>query len=269
LVDELVKTHPEDAKSYALYGDFLYLDKKYTEARKAYLKSLTYRNDVFAVWQQLFFIDSELKNYQDMASDASKALDIFPSQPIIYFFSGVAKSELKKYQDAVDDFNAGLGMTLENKPLELQFYLNLAEAYNSLKMYPKSNESFEKALTLDPDNALALNNYAYYLSVRNENLEKAEEMSKKSLEKDPANPSYLDTYGWILYKRGKFNEAATYVKRAIDQDSGDAVVAEHYGDILFKLGDTDAAVTWWKKAKQLGATSEKLDKQISDKKIYE
>jgi tetratricopeptide (TPR) repeat protein len=269
LTEILVKTHPNDAKSHAIYGDFLYQDKKYPQAREEYLKSIAARNDVFAVWQQLFYVDSELKNYKDLASDAAKALDVFPSQPSIYFFSGIAKNELKQYSEAISDFQTGASLTVDNVPLEVQFYLNMAEAYNNLKQYPESDAAFEHALKLDPENALALNNYAYYLSVRNENLDKAEEMAKKALVKEPNNASYLDTYGWILYKRGKYKEAAEYVKKSLDQDAGDATVTEHYGDIMFKLGDAESAVTFWKKARQLGATSEKLDKEIADKKLYE
>jgi Tfp pilus assembly protein PilF len=73
-----------------------------------------------------------------------------------------------------------------------------------------------------------LNNYAYYLSLRNEKLDKAEEMSKKSNEIDRDNASYNDTYGWILYGLGKYEDAKLWLEKAIANGASEnAVILEH------------------------------------------
>ena len=175
----------------------------------------------------------------------------------------------RKYKEAKDVLTAGLDLNQDNPKLEIQFYNTLAETTYRLKQYPESYSWFDKCLAKDPDNAMALNNYAYYLSERNEKLDKAEAMSKKSLELDSANASYKDTYGWILYRNGKYNEAAIWVKKAMVKDGHSADVNEHLGDIMYKLGNTDEAVQYWKKAREYGSESPNIDKMISDKKLYE
>jgi len=269
LTEIMVNTHPGEAKAHAIYGDFLYQDKKYEQARDQYRISLETKKSIFAVWQQLLSADAELKDYKSLADESEKALDYFPNQPLVYFLDGVANNQLKNYKKAATILESGLNQLTDNKALEIEFYNNLGEAYYRLNDYAKSDSYFDKALDKDPNNTLALNNYAYYLSVRDEKLDKAEEMSKKTLDKEPDNASYLDTYGWILYKRGKFEEAAKYIKQSLDKEKQSAEVNEHYGDVEFKLGSVDTAVEYWKYAKQYGSDSPTLDKKIANHRIIE
>src|SRR5690606_23883213 len=96
-------------------------------------------------------------------------------------------------------------------------------------------------------NATALNNYAYYLSVNNLELEKAYEMSKKSLEFEPDNASYLDTLGWIYYLMEDYENALTYISSAAEK-GGSPTVFEHLGDVYDKLGNDEKAQEWWGKS---------------------
>ena len=265
----MVTAHPAEAKAHAIYGDLLYMDKKYDSARTEYRKSLETKKDIFAVWQQLLLCEGELRDYKALADESDKALELFPAQPIVYFMDGVSNLQLKNYKKAADIMESGLSQITENKPLELDFYNNLAEAYYRLNDYTKSDMYFEKVLAQDPENALALNNYAYYLSVRNEKMDKAEAMSKKSLEKEPGNASYLDTYGYILYKEGKYEEAAKFISQSLDVDRKSGDVNEHYGDVEYKLGHVEKAVEYWRYAKQYGDDSPDLDKKIANQKIVE
>ena len=138
-----------------------------------------------------------------------------------------------------------------------------------MKEYEKSDKAFEDALKIDPDNSVVLNNYAYYLSIRKDKLEKAEKYSRRSNEIAQNNRSYIDTYGWILYQLGKYAEAEIWLARAVKMGAKNAVILEHYGDVLFKLNKITDAVNYWKEAKLSGVNSEILDKKITDKKLYE
>jgi tetratricopeptide (TPR) repeat protein len=269
LTELMVKAHPEESKGHAIFGDFLYQDKKYDASRVEYRKSLETKKNIFAVWQQLLLCDAELKDYKSLAEESEKALDLFPNQPIVYFLDGVANIQLKNYKKAASLLESGLNQTLENPALEVDFYNNLAEAYYRLNEFAKSDSYFDKALEKDPNNTQALNNYAYYLSVRNDKLDKAEAMSKKTLAKEPENASYLDTYGWILYKLGRYNEAAGFIKQSLDKDKQSGEVNEHYGDVEYKLGMTDIAIEYWKNAKRYGSDSPNLDKKIENHKLIE
>ena len=110
----------------------------------------------------------------------------------------------------------------------------------------KAFKTYERALKLKPDYCPVLNNYAYFLSQRRRRLGKAEKMSRITVEKEPDNATYLDTYGWILYLRGKASKAQPYFKHAMLYGGKDsAVVLMHYSLVLKALGEDDLA-TYYK-----------------------
>jgi tetratricopeptide (TPR) repeat protein len=206
-----------------------------------------------------------------LLKDSEAAMNIFPDQPLVYLYNGVANSQKKNYSKAIESLTAGVKMVVDNKDMEGQFYSSLGEAYNELRNYPKSDESFEKAIALDPKNANTLNNYAYFLSVRNEQLDKAEKMSRESNELETTQASYQDTYGWIMYKENKFEDAKIWIEKSLSNSTdSSATVLEHYGDVLFKLGDTAKAFEFWQKAKAAGdGASDFLERKILEKKMFE
>jgi tetratricopeptide (TPR) repeat protein len=266
----LTAVHPKEAKSHAVLADFLYREKRKEEARMEYRKAVDLDKSKYVIWNQLLLIDSELSDYPDMHRDSKEAIELFPSMPIPYFFYGIALIQERKFDDAIDALNGGVIYVLDNKPLESQFYSNLGDAYHKTKSYKKSDDAYEKALSLDPDNSYVLNNYAYYLSLRNENLERAEKMSKRSNELEPKNANFQDTYAWILYRQAKYDQALEWQDKALAASANpSAVMLEHYGDMLFHLNRKDEAMAYWIKAKLKGGGSELLEKKIADKKIYE
>ncbi len=262
--------HPTEAKGHAVFADFLYREKRLPEARTEYRKSVENDKSKYVLWNQLLIIDSELNDYTDMAPDSKEAIELFPSMPIPYFFSGLALIQQHTYTEAIDILNSGLIYVVDNKALESQFYSTLGDAFYKTREYTKSDDAYDKALAIDPDNSYVLNNYSYYLSLRNENLEKAEKMAKRANELEPANVNFQDTYAWVLYRLGKYDQALEWMDKvfAVNADPG-AVMLEHYGDILFRLNRKDEAFAYWLKAKLKGGNSEMLLKKLADKKLYE
>ena len=268
----LIVSHPNEPRAYAVYGDFLDQDKKTTEAREQYLKAKELGSKEFIVYSKLLFLDAQLLKWDTLKAESEEALTLFPDQPIVYYFNGVANVQLKKYPEAISSFNSGVKLVVDNKNLEGQFYASLGDVYNEIKDYPKSDASYLKALDINPKDANVLNNYAYFLSLRGEKLEKAEEMSRLSNQLEPTQASYQDTYGWIMYKLGRFKEAKEWIEKSIAGSNNDvgATLYEHYGDVMFKLGDTSKAIEFWMKAKNAGeGTSENLDRKIQEKKMFE
>lgn len=271
LADLLKEVHPQDAKVYAITGDLYNLNNETDKALENYLQSLELQKDIFSVWQQVFFIYSDEKDYKKLVEITNKAQEYFVSQPIVYFFNGIANHQLKEYEKAEKSYSKAVKMSAENLPLKAQLYSNLGDVFNSMKKFKESDESFENALLIEPENAYTLNNYSYYLSLRNENLERAKEMSAKANKLVPLNASFLDTHAWVLYKKGEYTEALNFQKKAIDaSEEPSATLFEHYGDILFKLGRVEEAVTFWEKAMDNDPEDKiNLSKKIAEKKLYE
>ncbi|CAN5543776.1 tetratricopeptide repeat protein [soil metagenome] len=272
--DELCKivvaVHPDDAKSFSIYGDFLYRDKKYELARAQYRKSIALDKEKYALWNFLLSCDSELNDFASMEKDSKEAMELFPNQPLPYFFNGISNYQKRNYELVVSVMTDGKEFVFDNHLLLSQFYARIGDAQNQLKKQDESDAAYEKALEYDPTNVDVLNNYSYYLSLRNKNLEKAEVMSKKSNMLQPNNSSYQDTYGWILYQMKKYDDAKVWLGKAVEgTGKTNGTLLEHYGDVLYQLGDIDSAVKYWIDAKAHGQTSSTIDKKITNKKLYE
>ena len=270
LAQILVVTHPADPKSHSLYGDLLLDNKKYAEARDEFRKVIAIDSSRYAVWESLLNAEIQLADYKALENESARAIELFPLLPVPYLFRGVALLESKNYSEAVSNLNTGAKMVSGNNLLLVQFYTYLGDAYNRMKDYQLSDESYEKALKIDPENSFVLNNYAYYLSLRNVKLDKAESMSAKSLKLDPTNGANMDTYGWILYKLGKYSEAAEWVQKAIDATAeADPDLLEHLGDIKYKSGDKEKALQLWQNALKVGKGSDFLEQKVKEGILYE
>ena len=127
--------------------------------------------------------------------------------------------------------------------------------------------AYDSCLQWKPDNIGCLNNYAYYLSLKGDNLERAEEMSFKTIKAEPRNATYLDTYAWILFMQKRYAEARVYIDQALQNDSAPgSVVIEHAGDIYMMAGDPEGAVNLWQQALGLDPGNKLLMKKIKRKK---
>ncbi|OFX68415.1 MAG: hypothetical protein A2X12_10135 [Bacteroidetes bacterium GWE2_29_8] len=270
LVDILEKVHPNDAKSFSMSGDFYYRDKIYDKSIEKYLRAIELDSSKYIIWEQLLIGVSDVDSINLLEKLSQRAIDLFPYQIGGYTFNAFANIRLKNYNKAEKSINEAIKYVGSNKELLLQLYSYLGDIYNNLDKHDKSDEAYENALKIDPKNIYVLNNYSYYLSIRNEHLEKAAEMSRKSNELDPNNPTYLDTYAWVLYKMKDYPEAKKWMEKAIKNGGDkDADILEHYGDILFQLGDKDKALSMWNTAKEMGGGSEYLENKIKEKRLIE
>lgn len=268
----LAENNPNNAPARNFYGDVLRMNDKYDEASEEYKKALQIDPSVYNTWETLLITYLNRSTADSMVLYSEKALRLFPNQATLHYLNGIAYTLKKDYAKSVKSINRAIDMLPDDKSDQLaDMYVALGDAYNFLKQYSLSDESYDKALKLAPENATLLNNYAYYLSVRNVRLDEAEKMSKKSLDIRKDEPTFLDTYGWILYKQGKNDKALEHIQKAVDLSQGkaDGALWEHLGDVHFKLGNTDKAVEYWKKAKTVGSDNPDIDKKINERKLYE
>ena len=265
----LVKTHPDKGQSYALYGSVLKLSGEDHHARDNFIKATELGIADFDIWKEIVELDAQLNEFDKAILHSDQALVLFPNNPIFYYFNGFAHLARKEYKQAVDILEQGKSLSGGNNDMLGQFNGMLGDAYNGINNYEKSDEAYDLALKIEPNNDLILNNYSYYLSLRKEKLEKAKAMSLKLVEKYPDNSSYLDTHAWVLYMLKDYQGAKKNIEKALKISATNGTILEHYGDVLFKLGEKDKAVDQWIKAKSAGDTSTMLEKKIADKALYE
>lgn len=270
LISAFNKSHPDNARGWALMGEIHYNLDEFTEAKKYFLKSIQADSSNFRVWENLLMNDLRIFDAAPMIEHGNRALNLFPEQPLPYFIKGIGLYQQKNFEEALKSFDNGRKFVVGNNVLMAEFYSLIGDTQNKLGNFRASDLSYEKALIINPENPVVLNNYAYYLSLRGEKLEQAATMAAKAVAADPNNSSNLDTYAWVLYKQGKYEEAFEQIKLALrfmEKESG--TILEHYGDILYKLGKATEAVNYWKKAKNAGETSDLIDKKIETGQLHE
>ena len=212
------------------------------------------------------------------------AIEYMPEALEFYYYKGLAHYQKDQNDEALKVFEKGVRQVNEesDKTLVSDFYAIMGDIFHSKKMDAEAYAAYDSALVYKEDNIGVLNNYAYYLSVERKNLDKAEEMSYRTVKAEPKNDTYLDTYAWILFEKGKYAEARIYIDQALQHGGTESsVVVEHCGDIYFHCGETEKAVEYWKQAEEVSkkevddknyARSEQelklLRKKISNKKYY-
>lgn len=264
----LVERYPLEEKVYDYYAVFLQYRKRFPEALSMYETMLNINPKNEQTWLQIFQLRIQNANFEGLKTDADRAIAVFPENHPFYFYKGIAEIQLKNYPAALQANKKALSLATESdKAVQSDYYSQIGDVYYRMDSTLLAFEAYDKALEANPGNVYVLNNYAYYLSEKNQNLKKAESMSAKTIEKEPKNSTYLDTYAWIFYQQGNYSLAKFYIERAIDnldnkQDPG--VVLEHYGDILMKVGNPEKALEIYQKSYQTENKTEILKKKIDE-----
>ena len=272
VIRELVAQHPADAQVLAFYGEFLELNNQHDSAMMMYKRSLALTPSNLNLWEKLMNNYANRQDADSLIKYSEKAMRLFPTQALSHYYNGVGHYNKKDYPAAIKAISRAIDLQPDNNAEGLSaMYSLLADVYHQAKQDDLSDKAFDKALQLSPNDAFILNNYSYYLSERGKKLDVAERMSKRSLAIKPNEATFMDTYGWILYQGGKYEQAKSYIQKAIDLagSHADATLYDHLGDVYYKLKDKDKAVNNWKIAREKGGDDPKLDKKISEEKLYE
>lgn len=265
LTGQLVRTHPKEAKAFAIHGDVLSILGRRQEAIDAYLTSTSLNGSVYVVWEQLLSLLMSQRSYDDLIRQADAAMISFPNQAYILYAQGYAFYKEERYNDALDILNDALIMTGRNAGQKISIYNILGLVYDELGDLEKSSIAFESALSIDPRHPETLAYYSLMLSGRISQSEKAMSMTQKALTQENLSPGIHEILAKSLYHQKKYAEAYTSIQVVLQADPyGDAYNTA--GDILIKLGNTEEAVDMWQKALDAGCKDTDLKNKISDPK---
>lgn len=267
LLENLTKAHPDNPITWSVIGDFRMQQENYEEALAAFKKVLEMDSTKYPVWEQTIRLQFQLGRNKQLSRYAASAIKLFPEQSLLYFLKGAAHTRSGEHEKAIKTLEMGLYFVAQPQ-LKVDFYSYLGDNYHATGDHSSSDNAYERALQIDPDNIYVMNNYAYYLSLRKQKLDKAYTMSKKVVEKKPEEATYLDTHGWVLYQQGKYQEALKVLEKALKKGGmKSAEILEHYGDCLYKTEDKGEALKYWKQALQKDEGNQKLLKKIQTKSI--
>ena len=202
-----------------------------------------------------------------------------PDDMAFYYYQGIAYYQRDSLDQALSTFQNGVSVINEksNADIVSDFYEVMGEILHKKGRVEEAFAAYDSCLQWKPDNIPCLNNYAYYLSLRNENLSKAETMSMKTLKAEPKNATYLDTFAWILFMQQRYAEAKIYIDQALQNVdtvalNGDtisnAAIYEHAGDIYWYCKDPDKALVFWQDALKGDSENKVLIRKVKLKKYF-
>ncbi|MFA6636636.1 MAG: tetratricopeptide repeat protein [Candidatus Omnitrophota bacterium] len=209
------------------YGMYVAAEK-YEEAEGILHEALEKGFLAGPVYAGLGFTASKHGNAEKALGYYEKALEVSPDNDVYRFYVVVGLDSLGKREEAT--------MALEKAVSE---GAKLPEIYNYL---------------------------GYIYAEDGRDLDAAEDLIGRALAEDPENGAYLDSLGWVYYKRGEFEKALQTIKKAAEYLPSDPAVREHLGDIYYSMSEIKKAVEEWKRALKNGAEKEGIERKIEDAK---
>ncbi len=274
LFDELMELPFGVVQSGTLYVRYLlHIDKGEEAVAPVLDKILSVEPDNMSARLQQLLYAVERNNYEEIIARCDTAIMYFPDLLELYRYKGLASYLTGRKEEALKVYREGLEKYSQETESGVvsDVYALLGDTYHELGYIEESMKAYDSALEYDGSNISVLNNYAYYLALEERDLERALGMSYRTLQQEPDEAIYIDTYAWLLFLLGRYDEAKEYADKLLSiEGEKSAVEFHHCGDIYAKYGDIERAVECWVKARELGDDSKSLKRKIKKRKyIYD
>ena len=262
LLSSLLKHYPTEREIVRIYTVHLCNGGMFEEATN-YLRSHLDDESVTAEdFELIALLDSTLERQDLMESDLKRGVQLFKDNITLWDMYSLSKHLQGNTKGAISLMRKAL-KHVENVEEISTCWGRIGDYYHELKNDKEAFKAYRTALDHNPENVEVLNNYAYYLSLRDEELDKALAMAQLAITLEENNYNYIDTYAWVLHRMGRNVEAKKYMRQALSLCSQrDANLLMHYGDILWALGEEFMADTYWQKAVAEGYNAEEMAEHI-------
>jgi tetratricopeptide (TPR) repeat protein len=286
MLEQIIKEHPEKYQPYDLLAQVLDDEARSLQRANRIEEAKAKFAKVAVNYEQSLLINpNHAGTYVHLAElllgplrDADKAVKLlddarrrFPGAPEIVYYLAIAQREAKQSQQAVATFEEALHeaqLEEDDEFVNAKFYFNYGAAAEQAGLYDKATDLLRKSIALDPDNSAEACNYLGFMwADHNMNLDEAETMIRRALQAEPNNTSYLDSLGWVEFRKGQYDRALeNLLQAAKNAEHPDPVVFEHIGDTYLKLNRTREALEAWQKALTLDPKNKNLADKIQTTK---
>ncbi len=260
--------HPEDTTVLSLAGSYYIAVDSVNRGLELLKRNVELHPDVKSVHSALLGQLYYLEDWEQLIPAAAQTVENFPEDITLREVLAIAYWQYGEIEEAVKVYHRILKDIPKDHPMLINCYGSLGDLYHELGNRRQSYACYEKGLRIDDNYSPILNNYAYYLSEERRNLKKALEMSRKTILNEPENATYLDTYGWLLYLTGDYEQARKYLKDAMVYGGKEnAEVLDHYAEALFALKEYNLAFLYWGNADKIDPSlglSEKIARRRAE-----
>ncbi|HUU45156.1 MAG TPA: tetratricopeptide repeat protein, partial [Acidobacteriota bacterium] len=189
---------------------------------------------------------------------AYRGLQAIVNPEPFWYFMGLAFSRNNEYDSAA----VWLDKAWRADTTDGRIQFSLAAALERSGRFGEAASLFSDLLAREPTNAAALNYLGYMYADSGVHLQESLTMIERALDQDPNNGAYLDSFGWILYRLGRYDEAEVQIRRALEILQSDATIFDHLGDILAARGRQQEAIENWRRALELDPENEDLQRKL-------
>ncbi len=266
----LLDQHPHEVDIHDLYCSYLIAIEDYAGAAEQLGYALDIDPSSEDRWRTLLSLYMQADDYAKSAEKGETALRYHPSSAMIHLMLGTDYNLMKEYDKALSNLNKAMELT-DSVDYEAvsQIMSSMGDVYYAKGDRDSAFVYYDKAISIDPDNLLALNNCAYYLAVEGRDLDKAEEMSARTIKERPDDATSLDTYAWVMFRKKNYTEAMAYIDKAIaNSEDPSEELYHHAGDIYFMNGEPQKALEFWEKALALDPDNELLQRKVKHKTYF-
>jgi len=263
LLHRALEREPNHTEALALLGDVKYDAADYAQAAKLLERALQLNPRSPSRWTRASAAYLRAGQANRALNLADEGLLLFPGQAPLIRVSAYAHMQTGRNATAISRFQDALQQAVDAPELCSQINSALGLLHARLQQFSKSDAAYARALDADPENAEAANNYAFSLADRDVHLDRALSLAKRAVRIDSTNAAYLDTLGWIYFKRGSLSEAASILKQALDTGDASAAVYEHYGDVSEALGRTEIARQYWEQALKRAPERDRVQEKLN------
>jgi tetratricopeptide (TPR) repeat protein len=280
---EQIKIGSQNPQAYFLLGVVLRQQNKTGEARQAFEKTLELAPDNLLPIDQLVTLDivdnhleSAMRRVQtqlektpnsaglhfeaakiyiaqrawDRAeAELSKALDLEPNYATAYELLISTYMATNRFPQAISE----LQVYLSKKPDDTRALMTLGTIYEKQKDTVKARDAYEKVLATNSEFVPALNNLAYLYADKLNELDKAYELARKARDLQPEEASIADTFGWVLFKKGDYQQALSLFQESSGKLGQSPDVQFHLGMASYMMGQAEKARAAFQQALKGGA----------------
>lgn len=286
LLATLRDRYPHEPEVLKLNAEYLFSESRYDEAIETMGYATELSPDNSEIWGALLMMCGYSSRFDRLKDYYTRSLAyVSPSQDSRMLYA-LACANTGESDKAIDVYTALLDDLLPGVDAEAPFtdtrlagmlptetagrignlFTFIGDARHAAGQNAEAWQAYENALVFNPNDAMTMNNYAYFLALEGADLEKAATLSHRSLQINSTSPTFMDTYAWILYLQGDYEGAYRYESDAIsaarDQDSLSAEYFDHMGDICYRLGKRQEAVENWKEARNLAPEDKEIQNKI-------
>ncbi len=271
LFDALILQNPHEPKVRDLYTSYLVATEDFKGAAEQQEYALDGDLSNGDRWRSAISLYGRSGDYAKALELGEQSLKYLPDDATLMFYTSTTLSQLDRNGEALEYLQKALRAAPENeKPLHSTILCSIGDVLYKEGQADSAFVYYDRALEMDPDNLLALNNCAYFMAEEGVDLDKAERMSAICVRQQPDNDTALDTYAWIFFKQKKYMKAKEMIDRAlaIEADDPQADVLHHAGDIYYMNGEPEAALEFWEDALKLDPENKLLKKKVRNQTHY-